>query len=317
MFYWTAFRRHSSIAGMKHLMLQILWFTCLVPSLQAREIALTFDDCPRKVSTMMSGMERAHKLTSELKKANVQQVAFFCNSPSRSTDGVERLNVFANAGHLIANHSYKHADLHKIPVDEFIQGIDLADQELKNFPNFRKWFRFPFLREGKTPADVELVRAHLKKIGYMNGYVTVDSQDWFTNELLVQGFEAGKKFDQQKLCEAYKDMLVDDAEFFDGMSVKALGRSVKHVLLLHETDLNALCIGDVVRGLRKKQWKIISPVVAYTDPIAQTEPVSTTNLNQGRVHALAKQSGYEGPFFSKWNEEENIEKELIRRKIWK
>ena len=38
--------------------------------------------------------------------------------------------------------------------------------------------------------------------------------------------EIYSKFDQQKLCEAYKDMLVDDAEFFDGMSVKALGRSV-------------------------------------------------------------------------------------------
>ena len=96
-----------------------------------------------------------------------------------------------------------------------------------------------------------------------------------------------------------------------------IGRSVKHVLLLHETDLNAICIGEVVRGLRKKQWKIISPDEAYTDPIAQIEPVSTTILNQGRVHALAKQLGYGGPFFSKWNEEENIEKEFIRRKIWK
>ena len=170
---------------------------------------------------------------------------------------MERLSVFANAGHLIANHSAEHADLHNISVEEFIQGIDLADQELKNFSNFRKWFRFPFLLEGKTPADVELVRAHLKKIGYMNGYVTVDSQDWFANELLVQGIEAGKKFHRQRLCDA------------------------------------------------------------YTDPIAQTEPASTTNLNQGRVHALAKQSGYAGPFFSQWNEEENIEKEFIRRKIWK
>jgi peptidoglycan/xylan/chitin deacetylase (PgdA/CDA1 family) len=178
---------------------------------------LTFDDCPRKVSSMMTGMERAYKLTSELKKANVSQVAFFCNSPSRSADGVERLNVFAKAGHLIANHSVNHADLHKVPVEEFIEGIDLADQELKNFPNFRKWFRFPYLHEGKNSKDVEAVRAHLKKIGYMNGYVTVDTQDWFANEVLVQGVDAGKKFHQQRLCEAYTDMIVDDAEFFDEM----------------------------------------------------------------------------------------------------
>jgi peptidoglycan-N-acetylglucosamine deacetylase len=147
--------------------------------------------------------------------------------------------------------------------------------------------------------------------------VTIDNQDWFTNELLVQGIEAGKKFDQKKLCDVYRDIILDDAEFFDVMSVKALGRSVKHVLLLHETDINALCIGEVVRSLRAKNWKIITPDEAYSDPIAKTEPPSTTNLNQGRVHALAKAAGYAGPFFSKWNEEDNIEKEFNRRKIWK
>lgn len=301
---------------MRHYLIAVLLVLLFSFHIEAREIALTFDDCPRKVSSLMSGMERAQKLMSELKKAKVSQAAFFCNSPGRSQDGIERLNVFANAGHLIANHSAAHADLHKVPVDEFIEGIDLADKELKSFPHFRKWFRFPFLREGKTPADVEAVRAHLKKIGYINGYVTVDTQDWYMNELLVLGAEAGKKYHRQRLCDTYRDMIVEDAGFYDQMSVKALGRSVKHVLLLHETDINAICISDVVQGLRKKQWKIISPDEAYTDPIAQIEPLSTTPLNQGRVHSLAKQKGYKGPYFSPWNEEANIEKEFSRRQIW-
>jgi peptidoglycan-N-acetylglucosamine deacetylase len=296
----------------------LYWFVFFSPRfLFAGEIALSFDDCPRKVSLLMTGMARAKKLVAELKKENVQQVVFFCNSPSRSEDGLQRIGVFANAGHLIANHSANHSDVYTTPIEEFTKGIDEADKELKGFPNFRKWFRFPYLHEGKTPSDVEAVRNHLSKIGYINGYVTVDTQDWYMNELLVKGVNAGKNFHLDRLCETYKDMLVDEALFFDNMSLRALGRSVKHVMLLHETDLNALCIGEVVRGLRKKGWNIISPDVAYQDPIAQTEPSSSTKLSQGRVFALAKEAGYKGPYYSNWIEEESIEKEFNRRKIWK
>ncbi len=311
------FLRKHFISNQYDLLSVVLLALFLPHSLHASEIALTFDDCPRKVSRLMNGIDRAKKLIDELKKANIQQVAFFCNSPTRSEDGSIRIDVFANAGHLIANHSADHPDLYSTPVEKFTKGIDIADKELRDFPNFRRWFRFPFLHEGKTPIDVEAVRTHLAKIRYMNGYVTVDTQDWYVNELLVQGLDSGKKFHLKRLCETYKDMMVDDAEFFDNMSVKALGRSVKHVMLLHETDLNALCIGEVVNGLRNKKWNIISPDVAYSDPIANIEPSSSTDLNQGRVFALAKEAGYKGPYFSKWSKESNIKKEFVHRKIWK
>src|ERR1700730_3305659 len=89
----------------------------------AKEIALTFDDCPRKTGTLMNGMERAKKLTDELKKANAR-VAFFCNSPTRQSDGPQRLKYFAEQGHLIANHSATHPDLYKTPVAEYIENIE-------------------------------------------------------------------------------------------------------------------------------------------------------------------------------------------------
>jgi len=117
----------------------------------AREVSLSFDDCPRKTGKLMTGMERAKKLVDELIKADVKQVAFFCNSPAREKDGVERLKFFANADHIIANHSLNHDDLNTTDTDLYNKRIGLAHEELKDFPNFRKWFRFPFLREGKTP----------------------------------------------------------------------------------------------------------------------------------------------------------------------
>ena len=46
------------------------------------------------------------------------------------------------------------------------------------------------------------------------------------------------------------------------------------MLLLHETDLNALFIVDLVAGLRAAGWTIITMDEAYRDPIAQMEPAS-------------------------------------------
>ncbi len=282
----------------------------------ARDIALTFDDCPRKTDKLMTGMERAKKITDQLKKSEVKQVAFFCNSPSRMTDGKERLEHFAAEGHIIANHSANHDDLNTTDVQLYTQRIGQAHDELKGFSNFRKWFRYPYLREGKTPEKINAVRSYLAKTGYLNAYVTVDNADWYMDDLLVKAVAAGKKYNVKKLCGAYKSIIGDEADFYDDISLKALGRSVKHVLLLHETDLNALCIGEVILELRRRGWNIISPDEAYADPIAMREPSVHVRLNQGRVVALAEERGYKGRIYSKWNERKDIEAAFKKRGAW-
>ncbi len=112
-------------------------------------------------------------------------------------------------------------------------------------------------------------------------------------------------------------MMAAEAQFFDNMSVKALGRSVKHVMLLHETDLNAICLNALILELRNQKWTFISPDEAYRDSIATQEPLSSTKLNNGRVFALAEEAGYKGPYFGKYNEESEIEKELELHNVWK
>jgi hypothetical protein len=58
------------------------------------------------------------------------------------------------------------------------------------------------------------------------------------------------------------------------------------VLRLHETDLNALFIPDVVAALQADGWEIVTIDEAYADPIAEMEP-DTVYLGGGRVAALA------------------------------
>ena len=295
----------------------LLLLALLVPvAASARELALSFDDCPRKPGPVLAPMVRAEKLAGHLKAAGIQ-AAFFCNSPSREPEGDARVRYYADRGHIIANHTSQHPDLNKISVEEAAREIDRADKDLRDYPNFRKWFRFPFLREGKAAAKVEALREILKERGYRNGYVTIDTQDWFADDVLLQKIKAGKGYREGRLCRAYASMMKRDAAFYDDMAVKALGRSPKHVILLHETDLNALCLDKLIEAFRGDGWKFIGPEEAYGDPIAAAEPPASGQLQQGRIHALAKEAGYAGSFAPPFVEESRIERELARAKVWR
>ena len=83
------------------------------------------------------------------------------------------------------------------------------------------------------------------------------------------------------------------------------------MLLLHENDLAALFIGDLVAALRAKGWEIVSADQAYQDPIAGEQP-KTLLLGQGRVVALAVDRGYTGRK-GIWEDEDEIRAELERR----
>lgn len=283
-------------------------------SAASRQIAITLDDAPRDDTSHFDGATRTSKLLATLKAANVVQIAFFCNSVRMDPSGVARIKAYAEAGHLIANHSHTHADLHHVGVDAFLADVATADEALRGLTNFRPWLRFPYLREGNTIEVRDAVRGELKRRGYLSAYVTVDTYDWYMDRIFQEAIAAGKKIASNRLRDAYVELLADSIEFYDEVAVKQLGRSPRHVLLLHENDLAALYLGDLVARLRKTGWEIISPEVAYRDPIASVEP-DTLTLGQGRVIALAVAQGYKGPS-RRWEDEEKLKQEFERRRVW-
>ena len=115
------------------------------------------------------------------------------------------------------------------------------------------------------------MRAALRERGLLNGYVTVDNFDWAIDDLARKAVEAGTEIDLPALGALYVETIVDTANFNDRVARETLGRSPAHVLLLHETDLNALFVADLVAGLRAAGWTIVTMDEAYADPIARDD----------------------------------------------
>jgi len=286
-----------SVAGAaRRLILAILAGALAVPvgAQDAKRIALSFDDIPRHAGGFMTPDQRTIALIAGLHEAGVEQAGFFVTTgnleDASGAGGEARIGAYVAAGHVIANHSHSHSWLWNGDSAAYIADLDKAEAWLAGKPGKRPWYRFPYLDEGRDPVRRDALRAALAERGLLNGYVTVDNFDWAIDDLARKAKEAGTEIDLAALGRLYVETLVDTAEFNDRIARETLGRSPAHVLLLHETDLNALFIADVVAGFRAAGWDIVTMDEAYADPIARMEP-DTLYLGGGRVTALAAAAG--------------------------
>ena len=256
-----------------------------------RSIALTFDAAPREDTARFTGAQRASELIARLREAGVPRVAVFANTVRADEKGRRRLEAYAAAGYTIANHSHSHPDLNTTDAAAYVADIVRADEALATLPTFVRWFRFPYLREGDEAGKRDFVRRELARLGYRNGYVTVNTFDWHMDTLLQQALRAGRRVDYDRLREVYVEALVGAVEFTDALAVDVLGRSPRHVLLLHENDLNALFIADLVGALRANGWTIVAPETAFEDEIARVETPTIFPGNPGRIGEMAFDRG--------------------------
>ncbi|GHF79812.1 polysaccharide deacetylase family protein [Thalassotalea marina] len=263
---------------------------CLNQS-QAKEIAITFDDSPRHATGYFDGKTRALKLIEQLKQHDVPQVAFFSVSSRLDKEGIERLKLYANAGHVIANHTHNHPNFNQLTLAQYQENFLLADEKLSTFKNYKKWFRFPYLREGDTQEKRDGMRKTLADNGYLNAYITLNNYDWHIESLFQNTIKQGIAIDMQRMSQFYVEQLIDSINYYDELAIKHLGYSPKHVLLLHEMDISALFIGDLVTELRKQGWKIIPVEDAYTDKITDYQTTRIFKFNPGRVGEIARDKG--------------------------
>ena len=277
-----------------------------VPAAAQKMIALSFDDAPRGRGAFFTPDERTRRIIAELKKAKAPQAAFFVNPGAighgDGAGGEARIAAYVAAGHVIANHGNSHKRLGTTDTAAYLADIDAAEVWLKGRAGYRPWFRFPFLDEGgKDKAKRDALRQGLAARGLRNGYVTAESSDWHLESLTRDAVRAGKTVDRKALGRLYVTWHVEAADFADAMMRRVTGRQPVQVMLLHETDLAALHIGDLVRALRKAGWTIVSADTAYADPIGQEMP-DVPVANGTLTEALAWAAGVPAPRWYRYNQ---------------
>lgn len=227
--------------------------------------------------------------------SNTRAFLFAIGEAVNNDHGARILEAWSAAGHRIGNHTYDHRSLAgPIPAAEFEAGILRCEDVLRGYSGFRKWFRFPVLKEGNTREKRDEVRQFLARQGYRNGAVTIDTSDWYYSQRLVERLEAEPKFDAARFRQPYLDHIWDRAQFYDGLAREALGHSVANTILIHYNLINALFLPDVLAMFRTKGWDVIDAEEAFMDPAFSRQP-DTIPAGESLIWALAKKSGkFEG-----------------------
>lgn len=284
---------------MKRLLVLLLALAAFAAPAEAQKrIAFSFDDVPRRPGAFMTSDQRTRRLIAALRRSGVRQAAFFLTpghlEEPYGAGGEARIAAYVRAGHVIANHSWSHRSLSRIGAEAYLADLDRASAWLAGRRGTRPWFRYPFLdegtRTGAAPGTRDAVRAGLAERRLLNGYVTVDSYDWYLDDLANRARAAGLAMDMDALRDLYVEIVVETAEFADRLAAQTLGRRPVHVVLMHETDLEAMFLPDAIAALRRRGWRIATMDEAYRDPIARVTP-EARYLGGGRLTAIANAAG--------------------------
>jgi len=256
-------------------------------------IAITMDDFIWNRSVRLTPDERNRAILGALQSHGGLKAALFVAARHADNEkGKSLLREWDRAGHMIGNHSYSHMELNsgEVTTEKFTSDILKGEAVLKDFPRYQKSFRFPYLKEGETAVKRDVVRDFLRQHGYRIGHVTIDTSDWAVENRLSARLTKDPAADIKPYRDFYLDHMWERSVYYDGLSRKALNRSVKHTILVHYNLLNALFLGDLLEMFKSKGWKLIDASEAFKDPVFSAEP-KIVPAGESIVWAIAKETG--------------------------
>lgn len=258
----------------------------------APQFSITMDDFLWQNAVKLTASERNESVLSTLQSHSMKAALFVVGRYIESPEGKQLLSRWDKAGHLIGNHTYSHRNYNApaAVVAEYQQDILRAEALLKDYPRFRKYFRFPMLKEGDTAAKRDAMRSFLAQHGYRNGHVTIDNSDWAIDNRLTARLKKDAAADVNPYRDYYLEHMWERAEYYDSLAKRVLGRPVKHTVLVHFNLLNGLFLDDVIAMFKSKGWQPIDAEDAFDDPVFSAKP-KILPAGESIVWSLAKEKG--------------------------
>jgi peptidoglycan-N-acetylglucosamine deacetylase len=260
---------------------------------QSPQVAITMDDFNWAGNVVkLTGQERNRAILAALRSHTVKAALFVKGANVDNDEGRGLLQDWNNDGHLIGNHTYSHPYFNssKVTAEAFEQDILRCEHLLTSFDHFQKILRFPYLKEGETRSKRDAIRSFLTQHGYRNGHVTIDASDWVIDDRLRKRLTQDPAADVGPYRTFYLDHMWDRSLYYDGLSRKVLGRSVRHTVLVHFNLLNALFLGDLIDMFKSKGWHVIDAAEAFRDRVFAAQPKNVP-AGESLIWALAKESG--------------------------
>ena len=176
--------------------------TAFAASASAIPVLVTIDDLPLTGGDLHADPAERARITRGMLAAlaahEVPAVGLVTWGNVRGPADLDLLALWLEAGHELGNHTFRHLDYHRTEQAAWLDDAETARRELAGFLAARgrpapRFFRFPMLREGDTPAKLDAARAWLAESGQRNLPVTLDNQDWSFEQPWVEAERRGDR----------------------------------------------------------------------------------------------------------------------------
>ena len=223
-----------------------------------KQISITIDDLPfvgvsGEREGLRRGYERFNKILQTLIDEQVPATGFVI-AGAIAKGQWELLENFQKQGFIIGNHTYTHPSLNEIGAEKYINEIEKADKRLTPLMPDKKYFRYPYLAEGRG-GNRYRVKEYLAENQYIVAPVTIDSKDFIFNKQLLAINWRNRSSQLNRIKERYLKYILKQTEIAERM---ANGRPVKEILLVHSNLLNSYMIGDVIQLYKEHGYRFIS-----------------------------------------------------------
>lgn len=253
-----------------------------------RTMAVTFDDLPYVAVASADYVRDAQRVTNEILRAlrthHAPAVAFVNESrvhaPGEMDARVAVLRQWADAGVILGNHTYSHADLNGLTVseyeDEIVRGemVTRRLMDLRNEP-YPLYFRHPFTHTGDTAEKKHAVERFLAQRGYEIAPFTIENSDYVFNVPYAKARQSGDDSLMRKLASAYLDFTFAETAFEETIASQMFARDVPQTLLIHSNDITADTLDTILTGLEQRGYRFVSLAAAMADDAYRTPDVVT------------------------------------------
>ena len=268
-------------------------------------VAITIDDLPFVTADSTRPMlpidakaaaDANHKLLSALANHHVPVTGFVIQKGAEDLgldSGTAILREWIDRGFDLGNHSYAHLDFNNLTAVQFEEQVTRGEATITPLMQaaHRKveFFRFPYNHTGDTKEKHDALASFLAQRGYRTAPCTIETEDWMFN---AKYFMMRSHHDDAAAARLRADYLAFTAaqiDYFNMLNQKVLGYDAPQIMLIHDNQLNADVIEDLLTLFEKRQYRFVTLAYAESDPVYQAPETLITSYGPMWAYRWAKE----------------------------
>lgn len=268
-------------------------------------MAVTFDDLPYvnfgDGAYNQNARAATAKILSTLKQHKVPAVGFVNEGKlENSSERIALLRRWVDAGMVLGNHTYSHADFNRLTVEEFEEEITKGEVVTRRLMRSRQpyqlYFRHPMTHTGDTTEKKEAIEKFLEARGYKVTPHTIENSDFIFNVPYAQALKKKDEALAKHVRDEYLALTNAAIEFAEKISPEIFGREIPQLLLIHANDINADSLDEMLRNFEARGYTFVTLDAAMADPAYQTKVTYISKYGPTWLFRWSKSKGMDLDF---------------------